>query len=228
MSERDWQKVDEYIETTLLGDDRDLSAALERNAASALPPIDVSPAHAGMLGVLVRATSARRVLEVGTLGGYSTIELARALPDDGLVTTIEIEPSHAEVARENLVAAGLTDRVEVIVGKALDVLDAMLVDPPEPFDFTFIDADKRHSPDYFERAAQLSHPGALIVVDNVVRGGALADLEDDDADVQGNRRLLEWISQEPDIHATTIQTVGRKGWDGFTIAVVGEGEKRYS
>lgn len=228
MSEHDWQKVDEYIEANLLGKDADLSGALERNAASSLPPIDVSPAQARLLGVLVRATSARRVLEVGTLGGFSTIELARALPSDGLVTTIEIDPSYAAVARDNLVSAGVADRVEVVVGPALDVLDEMLASPPEPFDFTFIDADKQRSPDYFERAVQLSHPGSLIVVDNVVREGGLADIEDGDEKLAANRRLLDWISQEDDIHATTIQTVGRKGWDGFMIAVVGEGEKRYS
>jgi predicted O-methyltransferase YrrM len=227
MSDSDWQSVDEYVEQTMLGPDQALAGALARNSEAELPPIDVSPAHAAFLGVLVRATRARRVLEVGTLGGYSTIELARALPDDGFVTSIELVPDHAEVARENLVAAGVADRVEVVVGAALDVLDQMLEDPPEPFDFTFIDADKEHSPEYFERAVKLSHPGALIVVDNVVRDGRLVTTGAEDAQAEGNRRLHQWIGEEPDIHASTIQTVGRKGWDGFTIAVAGEGAKRY-
>ena len=221
MNDPGWLAVDEHIEKTLLGDDEVLSGALARNAEGGLPAIDVSPAHAAFLGVLVRAVGARRVLEVGTLGGYSTIELARALPDDGLVTTIELVEDHAAVARANLASAAVADRVELIVGPALDVLDKMLEDPPEPFDFTFIDADKQSSPDYFERAAQLSHPGALIVVDNVVRAGSLANPSEGDAQAAGNRRLHEWIGEEPDIHASTIQTVGRKGWDGFTIAVVG-------
>lgn len=221
MDDPGWLKVDEYIEQALLGDDPELSSALDRNSAAGLPAIDVSRAHAALLGVLARAVRARRILEVGTLGGFSTIELARAVPEDGLVTTIELVAEHAEVARANISAASVADRTEVIVGPALEVLDEMLEDPPEPFDFTFIDADKEHSPDYFERATKLSHPGALIVVDNVVRAGSLALPGEGDAQAAGNRRLHEWIGQEPDIHASTIQTVGRKGWDGFTIAVVG-------
>lgn len=223
----DWQAVDEYIEKTLLGEDEALSQTLARNAEAGLPAIDVSPSHASFLGVLARAVGARRILEVGTLGGYSTIELARAVPADGLITSIELIQSHADVARENIAAANLADRVEVIVGPALDVLDQMLEDPPEPFDFSFIDADKEHSPEYFERAVKLSHPGALIVVDNVVRDGRLVTTGPEDAQAEGNRRLHEWLGQEPDIHASSIQTVGRKGWDGFTIAVVGAGAKRY-
>lgn len=227
MSDSGWTQVDEYVEQTLLGEDAALAEALDRNSAAGLPAIDVSPAHAAFLGVLARAVGARRVLEVGTLGGYSTIELARSVPIDGLVTSIELIQHHADVARENVAAAGIADRVEVIVGPALEVLDSMLDDPPEPFDLTFIDADKERSPDYFERAVKLSHPGALIVVDNVVRDGGLVTAGPENLQVAGNRRLHEWIGQEPDIHASTIQTVGRKGWDGFTIAVVGEGAKRY-
>lgn len=216
----EWQQVDEFIESSLLGSDELAADALRRNAEAGLPEIDVSPAQGVFLGVLVRAIGARRVLEVGTLGGYSTIQLARATAQDGLVTTLELNPEYATVARANIEAAGLADRVEVVVGPAIDVLDGMLAQPPEPFDFTFIDADKQRSPEYFERAAQLSRPGALIVVDNVVREGALAAPASDDEKSAANRRLHESIGKEPGILATTVQTVGRKGWDGFTIAVV--------
>lgn len=216
----EWQSVDEYVEGAMFGSDELASDALQRNAEAGLPEIDVSPAQAVFLGVLVRAISARRVLEVGTLGGYSTIQLARAVANDGLVTSLELNPDYAAVARENIAAAGVADRVEVVVGPAIEVLDQMLADPPEPFDFTFIDADKQRSPEYFERAAKLSRPGAVIVVDNVVREGALAVPGSDDEKSAANRRLHDSIAQEPGIHASTIQTVGRKGWDGFTIAVV--------
>lgn len=216
----EWQTVDEYIEGSLLGDDPAAAAALRRNAEAGLPEIDVSRAQAVFLGVLVRGIRGRRVLEVGTLGGYSTIQLARAVAGGGLVTSIELNADYAAVARANLAAAGLADRVEVIVGSALEVLDLMLEDPPEPFDFTFIDADKERSPEYFERAAKLSRSGAVIVVDNVVRDGSLAAAAPDDDKSAANRRLHESIGQEPGIHASTVQTVGRKGWDGFTIAVI--------
>lgn len=215
-----WSATDDYIVGSLLGVDQDLAGALRRNAEGGLPKIDVSRAQAEFLAILVEATGARRVLEVGTLGGYSTIPLARAAGDAGSVTTLELVSHHAEVAAENLVAAGLSDRVEIQVGPALELLDAMLEEPLAPFDFTFIDADKEHSPDYFARAKRLSRPGALIVVDNVVRDGRLADPSAADEQTIGNRRLHEQLGAMPGVHATTLQTVGHKGWDGFTIAVV--------
>jgi predicted O-methyltransferase YrrM len=160
------------------------------------------------------------VLEVGTLGGYSTIQLARGVGPEGSVTTLELSPHHAEVAAANLVGAGLNDRVEIQVGPALGLLEAMLDEPPAPFDFTFIDADKANSPNYFRLARQLSRPGATIIVDNVIRHGTLADPSANDPDTAGNRLLHDQLKADDSIQATTIQTVGHKGWDGFTIAIV--------
>lgn len=215
-----WEKTDDYIVEHQLGPDRGLDAALARNADEGLPAIDVSRAQAELLAILVRMSGAKRVLEVGTLGGYSTIQLARAAGAEGSVTSLEVVLHHAEVAAANLVSAGLSDRVEVQVGPALELLAAMLEEPPAPFDFVFIDADKENSPEYFMLARQLCRPGATIVVDNVVRGGTLADPAADDAATVGNRQLLSLTGADESIQATTIQTVGAKGWDGFTIAIV--------
>lgn len=215
-----WTSTDDYIVEHLLGPDADLKHALERNAEGGLPAIDVSRAQAELLAMLVRFGGAERVLEVGTLGGFSTIGLARAVGEVGSVTTLELIPHHADVAAENLVAAGLSDRVEIQVGQALDLLRAMLDEPPAPFDFVFIDADKQNSPEYFALARQLSRPGAMIIVDNVVRGGTLADPAAADEQTLGNRRLHQNLGADPAIQATTLQTVGHKGWDGFTIAIV--------
>jgi predicted O-methyltransferase YrrM len=216
----DWKTTDDYIVEHLLGHDADLAGALERNAEGGLPAIDVSRAQAEFLAMLVRFGGAQRVLEVGTLGGYSTIGLARAVGEAGSVTTLELVPHHADVAAENLVAAGLSDRVEIQVGPAMELLEAMLDEPPAPFDFVFIDADKQNSPEYFALARRLSRPGAMIIVDNVIRDGTLADSSANDAQTIGNRRLHENLKSDETIQATTLQTVGHKGWDGFTVAVV--------
>ncbi len=219
MDER-WGKVDDYVIARQLGPDRDLDAARQRNADEGLPPIDVSRTQAEFLGLLVRIGGARRVLEIGTLGGYSTIALARAVGPEGSVTTIELNLKHAEVAADNLVAAGLNDRVEIEVGPALELLTQMLESPPAPFDFVFIDADKANSPEYFMLSRRLCRAGATIVIDNIVRGGTLIDADNDEPDTVGNRQVLELTGNDPTVRATTIQTVGHKGWDAFVIATV--------
>lgn len=215
-----WKTTDDYIVEHLAGRDADLEGALTRNAEGGLPAIDVSRTQAELLAMLVRFGGAQRVLEVGTLGGYSTIGLARAVGEDGSVTTLELIPHHAEVAAANLVAAGLDDRVEVQVGPAMELLEAMLDEPHAPYDFVFIDADKQNSPEYFALARKLCRPGAMIVVDNVIRDGTLADPSAGDDQTLGNRRLHELLKADDSIQATTIQTVGHKGWDGFTVAIV--------
>jgi predicted O-methyltransferase YrrM len=215
-----WKSTDDYIVENLLGPDADLTGALERNAEGGLPAIDVSRAQAEFLAMLARFGGARRVLEVGTLGGYSTIGLARAVGEEGSVTTLELIPHHAAVAAENLVAAGLSDRVEIQVGPALELLEAMLDEPPAPYDFVFIDADKQNSPEYFALARRLCRPGAMIIVDNVIRGGTLADPFASDDQTLGNRRLHAMLKADESVQATTIQTVGHKGWDGFTVVLI--------
>ena len=211
-----WSAVDSYIADRLLGDDPALTAALAANAAEGLPDIDVSPAQGRMLHLFARMTGARRILEIGTLGGYSTIELARALPADGALVTLEIDPHHADVARANIAAAGLGDRVTVITGPALDSLATLT----GPFDFVFIDADKQNNPAYVDHAIRLSRPGTTIVVDNVIREGGVLDAASDDERIQGPRRLFEGGGVNPRVTATAVQSVGVKKWDGFLIAVV--------
>ena len=211
-----WSAVDSYIADRLLGDDPALTAALAANAAEGLPDIDVSPAQGRMLHLFARMTGARRILEIGTLGGYSTIELARALPADGALVTLEIDPHHADVARANIAAAGLGDRVTVITGPALDSLATLT----GPFDFVFIDADKQNNPAYVDQAIRLSRRGTTIVVDNVIREGGVLDAASDDERIQGTRRLFEAVGANPRLTATAVQTVGVKKWDGFLIAVV--------
>jgi predicted O-methyltransferase YrrM len=216
MDEQTWQSVDEYFAGQLFAPDPVLDAALEANALAGLPAIDVSPAAGKLLHLLARSVGARRILEVGTLGGYSTIWLARALPTDGRLVTCEINPHHAEVARTNLARAGLDGLVDVRVGAALDTLSTL----EGPFDLAFIDADKQSNAEYFRHALHLSRPGTMIVVDNVVRGGRVADADSPDPDVRGTRALTEAVAQEPRVEATAIQTVGTKGYDGFLLAVV--------
>ena len=211
-----WAAVDAFIGERLLPPDPILDAALAANAAAGLPAIDVSPAHARLLQILARIAGARRILEIGTLGGYSTIHLARALPEGGRLVTLEAVPKHAEVARANLGRAGLTDRVEVIVGPALATLPSL----DGPFDFIFIDADKESNPAYLAQALRLSRPGTVIVCDNVIRDGRVADPTADNPAVAGTRRFFEAAGAEPRLTATAVQTVGVKGWDGFAIAVV--------
>jgi predicted O-methyltransferase YrrM len=220
MSRDRWAEVDRYAGGLLLPPDPVLDAVLAANAAAGLPPHDVSPAQGRLLELLARTRGARRILEVGTLGAYSTIWLARALPPDGRLVTLELEPRYAEVARANLARAGLADRVEVRVGPALETLAALAADDTAPFDFVFVDADKQSGDAYLRRALELTAPGGVIVADNVVRDGALADGASDDPRVHGVRRLHELLAAEPRVRATTIQTVGAKGYDGFTLALV--------
>lgn len=217
---RDWAAVDGYITGKLIGADPALDAALAANAAGGLPPIDVSAAQGRMLELFVRMSGARRILEVGTLGGYSTIWLGRALPADGKLVTLELEPHHAEVARANLANAGLGDRCEVRTGPAMESLAAMIAAGEGPFDLVFIDADKPSNVAYLDAALQLTRPGSVILVDNVVREGAVTDPDDPDPRVIGTRALFDAVAAESRLDATAIQTVGDKGWDGFLLAVV--------
>ena len=216
MSDVVWQSVDEYFTGQLLAPDPVLDAALGANALGGLPPIDVSPLQGKLLHLLARSIGARRILEVGTLGGYSTIWLARALGPDGRLVTCELDPHHAEVARSNVARAGLDGVVDVRLGPALDILPTL----DGPFDLVFIDADKASGAEYFRHAMRLSRPGGAIVVDNVVRGGGVVDADSDDPAVSGTRALAEVVAQEPRVDATVVQTVGRKGYDGFLLARV--------
>jgi len=220
MTPSDWTAVDRYLTDLLVGSDPALEATLEANAAAGLPPYDVSPNQGKLLHVLARGQGARRILEIGTLGGYSTIWLARALPPDGRLITLEVEPGYAEVARANLARAGLSGVAEVRVGPALETLPQIAAGGDGPFDVIFIDADKANNPQYLAWSLALSRRGSLIVVDNVVRNGAVIDADSNDLVVRGARRGLELLAAEPRVSATAIQTVGSKGWDGFAIAVV--------
>jgi len=219
MSQARWDSVDHYLADVLLPPDAALDAALKANAAAGLPAIDVSPLQGKLLHFLVRQSGARTVLEIGTLGGYSTIWLARALPEAGRLITLEAEPRHADVARSNIARAGLSDRVEVRLGLALDSM-AKLKAEGASFDFVFIDADKPNNPNYFRLVLDMVRPGATIIVDNVVRQGAIVDAGNSDPNVRGTRELFELIAKEPRVSATVIQTVGSKGHDGFLMAVV--------
>jgi len=209
-------EVDEYLDTTLLDDDPVLSAALEDSDAAGLPKIAVSAQQGKFLSLLATAIGARRILEIGTLGGFSTIWLARGAGRDGRVTTLEYEPKHAEVARANIDRAGVGDRVEVLVGAALDTLPSVT---GGPFDLVFIDADKENNPGYLEWAVKLTRPGSVIVVDNVIREGAILS-PDQDAVVRGTRRVLELMGEHPGLDTAVLQTVGAKHWDGFALALV--------
>jgi predicted O-methyltransferase YrrM len=220
MSEQLWAEVDGYIEQRLVGEDPVLAAAREASAEAGLPPIALTPALGKLLHLLARIHGARRVLEVGTLGGYSTIWLARALPDDGEVVTLELNPRYAEVATANAERAGLAGLIKVKVGPALDSLRSLVAEHADPFDLVFIDADKQSTPEYFELALELTRPGSVIVTDNVVRGGALADADTQDPGAQGMRRFHELLAAQSRVSATTVQTVGSKGYDGFTLALV--------
>jgi predicted O-methyltransferase YrrM len=215
-----WTEVDRYISDVQIPPDAALDAALAANAAAGLPGIDVAPNQGKLLELLARIQGARSILEVGTLGGYSTIWLARALPVDGRLVTLESVPNHAEVARENIARAGFADVVELRVGPASETLPQLVAEGYGPFDLIFLDANKDGYPEYFGRALDLSRPGTLIVADNVVRGGRVVDPGNDNPYVAGARRFLELVGAEPRVTATTIQTVGSKGYDGFTLAVV--------
>jgi predicted O-methyltransferase YrrM len=219
MTEELWTAVDRYFSDLLVSADPALDEALAASAAAGLPAINVSPVQGKLLNLLARSIDARNVLEIGTLGGYSTIWLARALPDGGRVISLEADPRHAEVARANIARAGMDDRVEVQLGMALDLLPG-LAERAEPFDFIFIDADKPNNATYFDWALRLSRVGSIIVVDNVVRGGDVVAAASDSPTVQGVRRFLERLAAEPRVTSTAIQTVGSKGFDGFAIALV--------
>jgi len=216
MRSDDFGAVDKYVEELFSLNDPALQAALEASRAGGLPDISVSPAQGRWLQVLARANGARRILEIGTLGGFSAICLARALPPDGRLITLEVDPSHADVARGNIARAGLADVASVIVGPALETLPTVT----GPFDFIFIDADKPSYTAYLSWALRLSRPGTLIVADNVVRQGAIIDAGSDDPRVQGMRRFLQALAEDTRVTATVLQTVGSKSYDGFAVAVV--------
>jgi predicted O-methyltransferase YrrM len=215
-----WVEVDEYVSGLLAPEDELLKAALKAGVDGGLPEIQVSPPQARLLEILARSIGARTMLEFGTLAGYSTIWLARALPEGGRLITLEADPEYAEVARENIARAGLADRVDLRLGPALDTLPVLEAESAGPFDLIFIDADKIHTPDYFAWSLERTGPGGLIVADNVIRDGALVDPETEDPTIPAQRRLHELIAADPRVTATTIQTVGAKGYDGFTLAFV--------
>jgi predicted O-methyltransferase YrrM len=224
MSQPQWTAVDRYFTDLFVPADAALDDALAASAAAGLPPINVSPPQGKLLHLLARLQGARTVLEIGTLGGYSTLWLARALPEGGHVITLEFDPKHADVARGNLERAGLSHLVEVRVGAALDTLPKIAAEGRAPFDLVFIDADKKNNAEYFTWALRLSRPGSVIIVDNVVRDGGVIDAESADPNIQGVRRCNAMMAAEPRVTATAIQTVGSKGYDGFAIAwVTGEG-----
>jgi predicted O-methyltransferase YrrM len=215
--------VDQFIGETILDEDDALRGAVEAAEAAGLPSIQVSPPQGKLLQLLVRLLGARRILEFGTLGGYSSILMARALPEDGRLITLEAKPEYAEVARDSIERAGVGDKVEVRVGPALEALPVLEEEGAGPFDLVFIDADKVNTPTYFAWALERTRPGGLIVADNVVRDGALGDPADSDEGTKSQRRLHETLAKEPRVSATTIQTVGVKGYDGFLIALVQDG-----
>jgi predicted O-methyltransferase YrrM len=220
MGQKKWSAVDSYIMERLVAPDPALDAALKANAAAGLPLIDVAPNQGKLLHVLALTKGARRILEIGTLGGYSTIWLARALPAGGRLVTLEVEPKHAQVARANLKRAGMLQKVEIRVGPAADSLARLVKKRTAPFDMIFIDADKENIPAYIGWALKLAKRGTLIVIDNVVREGAILNVASKDPDIQGVRAMFELLAAEPRLSATAIQTVGRKKWDGLALAVV--------
>jgi predicted O-methyltransferase YrrM len=215
-----WSQVDEYFDQAFGLHDVALDEALATSDAAGLPAIAVTPTQGKLLQLIARLIGARRILELGTLGGYSTIWLGRALPPDGELFSLEIDPSHAAVARHNIDRAGLSDRVSVVLGPANDTLAKLAADRVEPFDFIFIDADKPRIDSYFEASLRLSRLGTVIVADNVVRKGEVIDAASTDENVQGVRRLVDLISGERRVSSTALQTVGAKGYDGFIMAVV--------
>ena len=219
-NERRWSEVDSYFAETLIGSDSALDEALAANAAAGLPSIDVSAPQGKLIHLLARMTGARKALEIGALGGYSTIWIARALPDDGRLITLELNAKRADVARRNVARAGLSGKVDVRTGAALATLPKIEAEGHGPFDFVFIDADKTNNAAYLEWSLRLSRPGTAIVVDNVVRDGAVVDAGSADPEVIGVRRMFEMMAREPRLSGTAIQTVGAKGWDGFALAIV--------
>lgn len=220
MTQDVWTDVDDYITGALIPPDPALDGALAASEAAGLPAINVAPNQGKLLMLLARLAGARRILEIGTLGGYSTIWLARALPPDGRLVTLEYAPAHAEVARANITAAGLADRVEIRVGPALETLAALKVEGEAPFDLVFIDADKPNNPHYLDWALRFARVGTVLVADNVVREGRVIDADAADPRVQGVRATYDWFAREPRVDATALQTVGAKGYDGFALGLV--------
>lgn len=216
MSDHRWRAVDAWFSETLVKPDDALTGALVRNSEAGLPPIDVAANQGKLLYLLARMMQAKRILEIGTLGGFSTIWLARALPDEGKIVTLEFSPQHAAVARKNLEQADVADKVELIIGPALDTLPTL----QGPFDLFFIDADKRNNPQYLQWALKLARPGSVIIGDNVVRSGRILDAQSTDENVQGLRDYLRQVGSSPHLTATALQTVGSKGWDGLQLAIV--------
>jgi len=215
-----WITVDRYLSDTLIAPDHQMDDALEANACAGLPPIDVAPNQGKLLHLIAKVQGARRILEIGTLGGYSSIWLARALPPDGKLITLELDPKHATVAANNIGRAGLASLVDIRVGPALDSLEKLAAENSGPFDLVFLDADKPNNPNYLEWAIRLSRPGTLIIGDNVIREGAIVEKDNDDPRVIGTRAFLEKLGSDPRLDATAVQTVGSKGYDGFALAVV--------
>jgi predicted O-methyltransferase YrrM len=232
VSRQTWSAVDDYVDRRLVGADPELDAALAASVAAGLPPIAVTPSQGKLLNLLARSIGARSILEIGTLGGYSTIWLARALAPGGRLVTLEADARYAELAAANIARAGFGAIVDIRVGPALDALPQLAAEAAQgaaPFDFVFIDADKQNTPEYFQAAVGLVRPGSLIVADNVIRDGALVDPADTDPGILGSRRLHELLADEESqiarrVSATTIQTVGNKGYDGFTLALVLDGD----
>ncbi len=217
MANEPWHLVDEYLVERLVPSDDVLEAAVRAGVDAGMPQIQVSPTEGKLLYLLARMLGARKILEIGTLAGYSTIWMARALPVDGRLISLEVNPAHAEVATANLRRAGLDGIVEIRVGPALDSLAALAQEDLGPFDLVFVDADKDHNPEYVAWALRLSRPGTVIVVDNVVRRGAVIDETSADANIRGIRRMFEFVAAEPRLEATAVQTVGVKGYDGFAV-----------
>ncbi|MGV1015074.1 MAG: O-methyltransferase [Methyloceanibacter sp.] len=222
-TDKEWIAVDDYLTGIFVPSDEALEAALAASAKAGLPPINVAPNQGKLLMLLAQAIGARRILEIGTLGGYSAIWLARALPADGRLITLEADPACAEIARANIARAGLGNRVEVRIGRAQDTLPELAAEGAGPFDLIFIDADKPSTPDYFQWAIKLARPGSLIVVDNVVREGRVLDAQSDSPHIQGLRRFYELAAAESRASGTAIQTVGAKGHDGLAILLVTAG-----
>ncbi|MFB2837329.1 O-methyltransferase [Floridanema evergladense] len=220
MTQTQWTAVDNYITDLLIPSDSALDATIQSTIDANLPKINVAPNQGKLLHILAQIQGARRILELGTLAGYSTIWLARALPPGGKLITLEANPKHAEVARQNIDRAGLTKIVEIRIGAALDTLPQLANERQAPFDFVFIDADKVNIPDYFKWALKLTRRGSVIIVDNVIRKGAVIDADSSDENIQGVRKFNRLLAVETRVKATTIQTVGSKGYDGLTIALV--------
>ncbi|MEV5674870.1 MULTISPECIES: O-methyltransferase [unclassified Streptomyces] len=225
MTQAQWTAVDNYFNGLLVGPDEALDAAVGASGAAGLPAIQVAPNQGKLLNMLARLQGARTILEIGTLGGYSTIWLARALPAGGRLVTLEADPAYAEVARANIARAGLAEVVEVRVGPALETLPALAAEGYGPFDVVFIDADKPSNPDYLAWSVELTRPGSLIIADNVVRDGDVVDADSTDPKVQGVRRFTELVAADPTLSATALQTVGDKGYDGLMAVLVTEGER---